>query len=108
MKKALAQSERARVRGLCKVSPPPVLVRRQPFIGPVGQGCRMAYQLHVNFNSLDSLNQVTVRPSESARHIPTQLHTSRCDIGRGCRLARPPRRAGLQFLAWLRQFCWAY
>ena len=58
MKKALAQSERARVRGLCKVSPPPVLVRRQPFIGPVGQGCRMAYQLHVNFNSL---NQVTVR-----------------------------------------------
>ena len=34
--------------GLCKVSPPPVLVRRQPFIGPVGQGCRMGCQLHVN------------------------------------------------------------
>jgi hypothetical protein len=33
---------------LCKVSPSPVLVRRQPFIGPVGQGCRMGCQLHVN------------------------------------------------------------
>ena len=45
--KAFAQSERARVAvgGLCEVSPPAVaggvLVRRQPFIGPVGQGCRM-------------------------------------------------------------------
>jgi hypothetical protein len=34
---------------LCEVSPPAVLVRRQPFIGPVGQGCRMGCQLHVNF-----------------------------------------------------------
>jgi hypothetical protein len=47
--KAFAQSERARVEGLCKVSPPVVLVRHQPFIGPVGQGCRMGCQLHVNF-----------------------------------------------------------
>ena len=31
------------------MSPPAVLVRRQPFIGPVGQGCRMGCQLHVNF-----------------------------------------------------------
>ena len=38
--KAFAQSERACVGGLCEVSPPAVLVRRQPFIGPVGQGCR--------------------------------------------------------------------
>jgi hypothetical protein len=36
--KAFAQSERARVGGLCEVSPPAVLVRHQPFIGPVGQG----------------------------------------------------------------------
>ena len=36
--KAFAQSARARVRGLCKVSPPAVLVRRQAFIIPVGQG----------------------------------------------------------------------
>ena len=36
--------------GLCKVSPPPVLVRRQPFIGPVGPG-RMGCQLHVNFST---------------------------------------------------------
>ena len=55
MKKAFAQSERARVRGLCKVSPPAVLVRRQPFIGPVGQGCRMGCQLHVK-------NTFTERP----------------------------------------------
>ena len=48
-KKAFAQSERACVRGLCKVSPSPVLVRRQPFIGPGGQGCQMGCQLHVNF-----------------------------------------------------------
>ena len=47
--KAFAQSERARVGGLCEVSPPAVLVRRQPFIGPVGRGCRMGCQLHVNF-----------------------------------------------------------
>ena len=46
---AFAQSERARVAGLSKVSPPAVLVRRQPFIGPVGQGCRMGCQLHVNY-----------------------------------------------------------
>ena len=39
----------APLRGLCKVSPSPVLVRRQPFIGPVGQGCQMGCQLHVNF-----------------------------------------------------------
>ena len=31
------------------MSPPAVLVRRQLFIGPVGQGCRMDFQLHVNF-----------------------------------------------------------
>ena len=47
--KAFAQSERACVGGLCEVSPPAVLVRRQPFIGPVGQGCRVGCQLHVNF-----------------------------------------------------------
>ena len=32
----------------CEVSPPAVLVRRQPFIGPVGQGCRMGCQLHAD------------------------------------------------------------
>ena len=47
--KAFAQSERACVGGLCEVSPRAVLVRRQPFIGPVGRGCRMGCQLHVNF-----------------------------------------------------------
>jgi len=39
------------VGGLCEVSPPAVLVRRQPFIGPVGQGCRVGCQLHVNFHT---------------------------------------------------------
>ena len=37
------------MEGLCKVSPPVVLVRHQLFIGPVGQGCQMGFQLHVNF-----------------------------------------------------------
>ena len=49
--KAFAQSERAHVGGVCEVSPPAVLVRRQPFIGPGGQGCRMGCQLHVNISS---------------------------------------------------------
>jgi hypothetical protein len=35
---AQTRSERARVRGLCKVSPPAVLVRRQPFINPKSDG----------------------------------------------------------------------
>ena len=44
------KAERARVGGLCKVSPPAVLVRRQPFIGPVGQGCRMGCQELAAYN----------------------------------------------------------
>ena len=63
--KAFAQSERARVGGLCEVSPPAVLVRRQPFIGPVGQGCRMGCQLHVNFQVLQSSVIRSVRPARS-------------------------------------------
>ena len=56
-KKAFAQSERARVRGLCRVSPSPVLVRRQPFIGPVGQGCRWVFSYTLTSYKLDSSNR---------------------------------------------------
>ena len=63
--KAFAQSEHARVGGLCEVSPPAVLVRRQPFIGPVGRGCRMGCQLHVN---IEALNAHPPRPFAFVSH----------------------------------------
>ena len=44
---AFAQSERARVGGMCKVSPPTVLVRRQPFFGPLGQRGWIGHPLHL-------------------------------------------------------------
>ena len=44
----------ARARVLCKVSPPAVLVRRQPFISPVGQVCRMGCQLRITSREIGS------------------------------------------------------
>ena len=42
----------------CKVSPRAVLVRRQPFIGPVGQRCRMGVLSEVEIHGL-SVNTLT-------------------------------------------------
>ena len=59
---------------MCEVSPPAVLVRRQPFIGPVGQGCRMGCQLHVNFER--SQEQA---PGKMSGHTQVLLTRSRRD-----------------------------
>ena len=45
----------AEIDGSCKLSPKPVHVARQPFIGPLGQRGRMGYLLHLNFLYLTEL-----------------------------------------------------
>ena len=62
------------VGGLCEVSPPAVLVRRQPFIGPVGQGCRMGCQLHVLTSRLHNYAKPKRRstPCEVFASFPTK------------------------------------
>jgi hypothetical protein len=75
--KAFAQSERARVGGLCKVSPPAVLVRRQPFNSLVGQGCRMG--------CLPVITSVTCRQTwgiqMSSDALPTRCRRRRSACG---------------------------
>ena len=90
-----SQSERARVGGLCKVSLPTVLVRRQPFISPVGQGCRMRCQLHVDLNSHYRDSRIH-RQNAVARQRRSRILGSR----------RSGEPAPLFAPSWDRHHCW--
>ena len=113
--------------GGCKVSPLPVHVRRQPFIGPLGEGRWMGCRLHVNFvalvrgipqnqrNFLALLRSVNncLQPGPHKRARPRRARSAICSravfsptqpfpvrAGRGLRQPRVHRRTQI-CLSWL-------
>ena len=67
------------------MSPPAVLVRRQPFIGPVGRGCRMGCQLHVNISFFFLPRPLSLHAESSMRFTPPRARVAVRTARRGAR-----------------------